>query len=90
MQRRTVRTAAQEWSCKKIMAKVKMYICDICGEHTQHYHDIIRIKARSGSFVNIFLKPKSNADLKTFDICTKCADKFKVWRKKEVGNNVQP
>ena len=65
------------------MAKVKVYICDICGEHIKYYGNIIRIKARSGSFVNFFNKTKRNADLKTLDVCTVCVDKFKTWRENQ-------
>ena len=62
------------------MAKVKMYICDICGEHIKYYGDIIRIKARHGFFVNFFNMTKRNADLQPLDVCTVCVDKFKTWR----------
>ena len=65
------------------MAKVKMYICDICGEHIQYYGNIMRIKVKSGAFVNIFNKSKRNADLKTLDVCTVCVDKFKAWRENQ-------
>lgn len=68
-----------------------VYECDCCGRLVNYGH-IIRMKARSGSFVTYANQDMWSADKKEFDVCTDCLYHIGLCSKKIVdskGNSLE-
>lgn len=67
------------------MRKV-IYECDCCGRLVDYDH-IIRLKARSGSFVTYATQDIAFADRRNYDVCKDCLDHIDLCSKRVVDSN---